>query len=191
MSLLSKAGRTTAARIRRNKEARRRLVSSNVDKGIAFQIRATRESRGWSQTDLADKAEMAQNNISRLESPDYGKQTISSLKRIANALDVALVVRLVPFGQYIDWLSETPHLDLGLRPDALAVPSFEDEEKSGALENQFEYVTVNVTPKIDILADHASIVAGIPPQRETPSAPELRGVYHNPIVSWTGNKVAA
>jgi transcriptional regulator with XRE-family HTH domain len=125
MSLLSRAG--LLSRIRRSKEARARLVASNLDKGIAFQIHATRDKRDWSQAELAAAAGMGQNNVSRLESPDYGRYTISSLKRIAQALDVALVVRFVPYSQYIDWLSGTPFPDFGLRPESLAVPSFEDE----------------------------------------------------------------
>jgi transcriptional regulator with XRE-family HTH domain len=86
------------------------------------------------QAELALKSEMTQNNISRIESPEYGKQTISSLKKIAAALDVALVVRLVPFSQYIDWLSGTPRLDEGISPSALAVPSFEEEARDGLFE---------------------------------------------------------
>jgi len=82
---------------------------------------------------------MSQNNISRLENPDYGKFTLSSLKRIAEALDVALVVRFVPFSQYVKWLSGTPYLDEGLRPEALAVESFDQEEKRGALDIECEY----------------------------------------------------
>ena len=83
---------------------------------------------------------MTPNNFSRLESPDYGKHTLSSLKRIADALDVALVVRFVPFSQYINWLSGTPQVDEGLRPEALAVPSFESEEKTAVFSQE--------TPKI-------------------------------------------
>lgn len=90
---------------------------------------------------------MTPNNFTRLEDPEYGKHTLSSLKRIAAALDVALVVRFVPFSQYIDWISGTPHLDPGIRPEALAVPSFEDEEKKGGW-----YETgVNVTQYIPYL----------------------------------------
>jgi transcriptional regulator with XRE-family HTH domain len=110
-----------------------------LDKGIAFQIRATRDKREWSQADLARVIGMSQNNISRLENPDYGKHTLSSLKRVAEALDVALVVRFVPFGQYVNWLSGTPYLDEGLRPEALAVASFEQEEKLGALDIDCKY----------------------------------------------------
>uniref|UniRef100_E6Q012 HTH cro/C1-type domain-containing protein n=1 Tax=mine drainage metagenome TaxID=410659 RepID=E6Q012_9ZZZZ len=126
MSLSSKKGLTE--RIRRSKEARARLVSSNLDKGIAFQIRATRDKRKMTQAALAAATGMTQNNISRIEDEDYGRQTLSSLKRVAEALDVALVVRFVPFSQYIDWLSGTPFRDEGIRPAAMAVPSFEEEE---------------------------------------------------------------
>jgi transcriptional regulator with XRE-family HTH domain len=155
MSLLSKAG--LLARIRRNKESRARLVASNLDKGIAFQIRATREKQTLTQAELAIAAGMGQNNISRLERSDYGKYTISSLKRIADALDVALVVRFVPFGQYIDWLSATPYLDEGLRPEALAVPSFEDEEKSGKHEAQIRYFALHLTLPVAASPNHSEV----------------------------------
>ena len=136
MSLSSKKG--LIERIRRGKESRSRLVSSNVDKGIAYQIVATREDRGWNRSDLARESGMTPNNFSRLEDPEYGKHTLSSLKRIAAALDVALVVRFVPFSQFIDWISGTPYLDRGIRPEALAVPSFHDEEKSGQYETKVQ-----------------------------------------------------
>jgi transcriptional regulator with XRE-family HTH domain len=137
MSLLSKAG--LLRRIRRGRETRAKLVESNLDKGIAFQIRATREQRELSQAELARSIGMGQNNISRLESPDYGKHTLSSLKRIAEALDVALIVRFVPFSQYVKWLSGTPYLDQGLRPEALAVESFDQEEDRSALDVDCDY----------------------------------------------------
>jgi len=137
MSLVSKEG--LLERVRNGKESRMRLVASNLSKGIAYQIRATRAKRGWKQSDLAAATEISQNNLSRLESEDYGKQTITSLRRIAEAMDVALIVRFVPFSQYIDWLSGTPYLDKGLRPSALAVPSFDDEEECGELEATTKY----------------------------------------------------
>jgi transcriptional regulator with XRE-family HTH domain len=99
-----------------------------------------------SQIDLAREAGMTPNNLSRLESPDYGKQTISSLKRIAEALDVALVVRFVPFSQYIDWLSGTPRIDEGISPNSLAVPSFEKEEEEDLIEaSQFQKQLTQLT----------------------------------------------
>jgi transcriptional regulator with XRE-family HTH domain len=176
MSLLSKAG--LLGRIRRGKKDRAKLVDSNVGKGIAFQIRATRELRRWNQGDLANAVGgMGQNNISRLEDPDYGKHTISSLKRIAEALDVALVVRFVPFSQYIDWLSGTPYLDEGLRPEALAVSSFEDEEKNQKYENQIRYFGFRVTPSIN---HFGGLVTAYTPQTPMSSA-EVHGLYKSPV----------
>lgn len=140
MTLLSKAG--LLARIRRSKDARARLVESNLAKEIAYQIRATREAQDMTQAALAEATGMSQNNISRIENPDYGKHTSSSLKRIAEALDVAVIIRFVPFSQYINWLSGTQFLDEGLRPEALAVPKFAVEEKNGQFDSNFKFFQV-------------------------------------------------
>ncbi len=118
-------------RLRRGKKTRDRLVESNLAETIAFQIRATRNTCGWTQAELAQETGMTQNNISRMESPEYGKYSIASLRRIAAAFDVALEVRFVPFSQYIHWLSGTEYQDKGLRPEAMAVKDFESEEASG------------------------------------------------------------
>jgi transcriptional regulator with XRE-family HTH domain len=177
MSFLSK--RSLLERIRRSKESRRRLVSSNIDKGIAFQIRATRTARKWSQSDLALESAMTQNNVSRLESPDYGKHTLSSLKRLADAFDVALVVRFVPFSQYVDWLSGTPHLDGGLSPEALAPVQFEEEDRSGRLDLQVRYYPVYVSP-IDI--GPQSIGSPLTVDTDTKILPPVTYAGHNPMM---------
>lgn len=121
------------------------MVQSNLTEGIAFQIKATRNARNLTQARLAELSGMTQNNLSRLEDPDYGKHTLSSLKRIAEALDVALAVRFVPYSQYIDWLSGTPFLDEGLRPEALAVPNFGQEEAAGKMERTAEIFSMQKT----------------------------------------------
>lgn len=124
-------------RLRRGKEARAAFVSSHLNKTIAFQLRAIRERQDLTQQQLAELTGMNQNAISRLESEWYGKPTISTLKRVANALDVALVVRFVPFSQLVDWVSGTPFTDMGLSTNSLAVPRFSQEfsegQKSGVL----------------------------------------------------------
>jgi transcriptional regulator with XRE-family HTH domain len=114
-------------RLKRGKEARTQFVSSHVDKGIAFQIRALRDKQDLSQEDLSRMVGMNQNAISRLESPQYGRPTITTLKRLAAAFDVALIVRFVPFSQLVDWVSGTPHLDWGLSSTSLRVPNFDEE----------------------------------------------------------------
>ena len=175
MSLLSKKG--LLARIRKSKASRKRLVESNLAKGIAYQIKATREKQKRSQADLAHEVGMTQNNFSRLESPDYGKQTLSSLKRIADALDVALVVRFVPFTQYIDWLSGTPFLDDGLRPGALAVPNFEEEANAKSFETSFTYwPVVTAAPEIGATSEPSVDAGGVYAfQTATAGAYELLG----------------
>jgi transcriptional regulator with XRE-family HTH domain len=105
-----------------------------------------RERDGLTQEELAEKVGMNQNAIHRLENPNYGKPTITTLKRIAAAFDVALIVRFVPYSQLVDWVSGKPHLDQGLRPSALAVPRYADEEKERHLrENAVNYAQIFTT----------------------------------------------
>lgn len=83
---------------------------------------------------------MNQNAISRLESPERGRPTITTLKRLAEAFDVALVVHFVPFSQHLKWVSGTPFLDPGLSSFSLAPPSFREESEQGTLANLAEVV---------------------------------------------------
>ena len=112
-------------RLSRGHDARTRFVESHTDKTLAFQIRALRGD--MSQEKAMEKLGMNQNAISRLENPYYGKATLTTLKRIAAAYDVGLLVEFVPFSKLIDHVSGTPHLDPGLGPSTMNVPSFEEE----------------------------------------------------------------
>jgi transcriptional regulator with XRE-family HTH domain len=118
-------------RLQSGRRARQRFVESHLAKTIAYQLRAMRDERGMRQEELAAAVGMNQNGISRLESPEYGKPTLTTLKRLAAAFDVGLVVRFVPFSQLTSWVSGTAYIDKGLSWDSLAVPSFEAEEKEG------------------------------------------------------------
>ena len=178
MSLISRNG--LLQRIRRGKKTRTQLVESNLSEGIAFQIRATRNKQKKSQVDLAREVGMTPNNLSRLESPDYGKQTISSLKRIADALDVALVVRFVTFSQYIDWLSGTQYLDEGLCQEALAVQGFEDEERVGRYDTNVKYFQVFVSPTTPEQKASPIVNTGASGSYSTQLALGVAGVLHFP-----------
>lgn len=105
-----------------DKEYRDAFVEAEIDTGLAYQIRGMREARGWSQGDLGERVPggMHQGVVSKLEDPDYGRHTLSTLKRLASAFDVALVVRFVPFSQLVDWFDELP-------PERLVVPSFDND----------------------------------------------------------------
>ncbi|MCX6020625.1 MAG: helix-turn-helix transcriptional regulator, partial [Chloroflexi bacterium] len=86
-----------------DKELRDFYVSDHISEGVSFQIRAMREGRGWTQQEFGRLAGMAQERVSQLEDPDYGRLSLTTLKRVASAFDVALIVRFAPFSDLVDW----------------------------------------------------------------------------------------
>ena len=103
----------------KDKEYRDEYVSSSIDVGLAFQIRALREQRGWIQTRFAKEAGMQQARISVLENPSHSP-TLDTLKKLAAAFDVGLVVKFVP-------ISEVVKRELNLANESLTVPSYDDD----------------------------------------------------------------
>jgi len=55
-----------------------------------------RQRKGISQAELAKMMGTRQSAISRLERSGYGKATVETLKKIADALDSRLVIKLQP-----------------------------------------------------------------------------------------------
>jgi len=84
-----------------SKEFRDGFVAAENTNAISAQIHALREQRGWTQTDLAREADMAQARISLLESGGAENANLSTLRRIASAYDVALLVLFVPFSELL------------------------------------------------------------------------------------------
>jgi hypothetical protein len=75
-----------------------------------------------------------QNNVSaRLENPNYGKHSLTTLKKIAATCDVALVVWFVPFSRLLDWVTGTPYTDNGLSEGFYDIPSFADDFREANL----------------------------------------------------------
>jgi transcriptional regulator with XRE-family HTH domain len=112
----------------RNKEFRQSYVAEILRRGLAYQIRAIREARGWSQAELGHQTQKPQSNVSRWEDPTYGKFSLQTLLEIAAALDVALIVRFAPFTELLEAVSD-------LSPHALAAPSYDEEVESVEREN--------------------------------------------------------
>jgi|SRR5206468_1329793 len=63
---------------------------------VALQIAALREQAGLSQKDLARKLKTSQQQISRLESPDYEGHSLRMLRRLAKVLRARVRVVLEP-----------------------------------------------------------------------------------------------
>jgi transcriptional regulator with XRE-family HTH domain len=106
----------------RDRKFRDSFVSARVDGGTAFQVRYMREKEGWTQEELARRLGTSQNAVWRLESPNYGKASISTLKRIASTFDVALVVRFVRFSELLNYV-------LNQTTDSVTVDSFDKDYK--------------------------------------------------------------
>ena len=118
-----------------NKEYRHGLVSAQIDIDLPLQIRALRKQRGLTQPELAELTGMKQPRFPLMEKPGGAKFTLETLRRLAEAFDIALIVRFAPFSELLDW---SEHFN----PDSFAVPSFQSEIDSGA----FADTGSNLTP---------------------------------------------
>jgi transcriptional regulator with XRE-family HTH domain len=105
-----------------NPTFRRAFLADYVQEILAVQIRAIREHRGLTQEQLGEAAEgMSQVQISRLENPDYSGASVNSLRRIAQAFDIGLIIRYAPISEFVDWV-------VNQSAERLVPPSFLEEE---------------------------------------------------------------
>jgi transcriptional regulator with XRE-family HTH domain len=121
-----------------NRAFRRTYVAENVRTGIAYQIRALREARGWSQKDLAEKCGKPQSNIARFENPEYGNFSVKSLLEFANAFDVWLSIEFVSFRT---GLARTANRS----PQSLNASSYHDETREQAHATAASAILVSYT----------------------------------------------
>jgi transcriptional regulator with XRE-family HTH domain len=87
---------------------------------VPLQIQTLRKQRGWSQEELAERAQLTQGVISRAEDQDYGNLTVNTILSVAEGLDVAFVGRFVPFSELNRWY-------VNLSQGTMRVPSFDEE----------------------------------------------------------------
>lgn len=66
---------------------------------VALQIAALRQQAGLSQKDLAKLLKTSQQQVSRLESPGYEGHSLSTLRRVAEALHAKVRVVFEPAGK--------------------------------------------------------------------------------------------
>jgi transcriptional regulator with XRE-family HTH domain len=80
----------------RNPEFAARFERAGEAWDVALQIAALRQQAGLSQKDLAKLLRTSQQQISRLESPGYEGHSLSTLRRVAEALHARVRVVFEP-----------------------------------------------------------------------------------------------
>jgi transcriptional regulator with XRE-family HTH domain len=105
-----------------DRDFRESYVAENSRRGLAHQITALREARGWSRAEFARQANRPQGNVLRWEDPNYGKFSLSTLIEIATIFDVGLIAKFVSFEELLASVSD-------LRPSRLAVLSYDKEQE--------------------------------------------------------------
>ena len=128
----------------RDKQYREAFVASQIGVGIPFQIRAIRQSREMTQPELARAAGMSQPRISEIENPGARNLNLQTLLRIAAAFDVALEVRFLSFGEFIDRVEN-------IDPNSIEIDSFEVELAKKAFDL--------AQREVEIVPQHATDIA--------------------------------
>lgn len=85
-----------------DEETRHIYTEEFLNSKIATQIKALREQRGWTQSELAEKAGMKQERISALEDVNYSAWTLNVLRRLAKAFDLRIDLNFADFGSFLN-----------------------------------------------------------------------------------------
>lgn len=99
-------------------EDRKAYLESCLEQDVAWQIRLNREAKGMTQAELAELVGTRQSSIARAEDTTYGKHSLAMLAKIANAFGCGLLVRFVPYEEFLENVRDTS-------PEALTVATHE------------------------------------------------------------------
>lgn len=77
-------------------------AESFLNSYVATQIKVIREQRGMKQSDLARQVGTTQTAISRIENVNYSSWNIKTLKKLARAFRVRLMVSFETYGTLVD-----------------------------------------------------------------------------------------
>jgi len=108
----------------KDKPYRDAFVGARISQTIALQARVLRQKAGLSQQELAKDLGTSQNAVFRLENPQYGNHSISTLKKWASYFNVGLVVRFAPVSEIIDW-------SIKLGPESMEIADFDHDRGFG------------------------------------------------------------
>ena len=102
MTLPSTRTKTAAWKTRlQDKETRDAYVDAQHTIGLSFQVWKLRQARGWTREQLAERSGIPKERIVHIEEPGRDPLTIQTLKKLASAFDVGLLVQFVPFSQLV------------------------------------------------------------------------------------------
>jgi len=110
-----------------DEEYRHAFIDEHLTTFVPLQIRTIREQRGWTQTELGKRCgNKAQAWISQLEDLNYGKFTLTTLRKLAHAFDCILEVRFRSFKDYSDEQDRR-------RPGDMQVNTYSDDASASAV----------------------------------------------------------
>jgi transcriptional regulator with XRE-family HTH domain len=94
-----------------DKEVRSEFAADQIRARIAALIRALRDDpdRGWTQSELGQRTGKTQNVISRFESADYGKMSLQSLFKIADAFDLPVWIDMPEWEEWLHLIKDVPN----------------------------------------------------------------------------------
>lgn len=95
----------------KDEEFKKHFFRNLAQTEVAQQIIKMRDKRAMRQVDLAEKAEMKQSAISRIEQADYASWNFQTLLRIAEALGARLRVHLEPIEDTLDASQEKEYAE--------------------------------------------------------------------------------
>jgi transcriptional regulator with XRE-family HTH domain len=141
----------------RDRDFRHGYIDSFVDAGIATQIKVLREQRGITQAQLAAAAGMKQSQVCRLENSNNSSWQVRTLKRIAEAFDVALVVKFEAFGAVLDDIETFGRTALQ-RPSFVDDPAFKQEVDTLSIKQLTAMFNVEGEAEMDVFVPQEGLV---------------------------------
>lgn len=115
-------------------QARRDYAEILLNSSLALQIKVLRQQRGWNQEQLAEAAGLGQSQVSVVEQASNATWSFKTLKKLAAAFDLALVVRFESFGTLLDQTSSLSRASLE-RPSFEHDPVFSEKTVAKAVQS--------------------------------------------------------
>lgn len=135
----------------KNKAYRDAYVSSHIDQGLAFQIRALRDQRNWTQENLANELGLkSQSAVVRYEDPSYGKLSLSKIKQLGSVFDVAVLIKFVPYSRFLSEIENTSSAALCATSFESELPVLEEDCESTIIYSLWNWNNFNDTQNISV-----------------------------------------